>query len=124
MRAMAMQRHSLGVMARTKQTARLSSGPGVPKPLNRGHSNYPANAQAAYEKAEAAYEKAFLAGEPFLSDRLSTSDGEFQGPSGGSLDQLSQLRGSGATRQRQRRIRRTAEHSRWRRTGAGAQARA
>ena len=39
-------------MARTKQTARMSSGPGQPKPLNNRHPNYPANAQAAYDKAE------------------------------------------------------------------------
>jgi hypothetical protein len=76
-------------MVRTKQTARLSCGPGVPKPLNRGHPDYPANAQARYEKAEAAYEKVSLDGEPLLSD---TRDGGSQGPSGGMLDRLTAAR--------------------------------
>ncbi len=36
-------------MARTKQRARMSSGPGVPRPLNRAHPRYP---QFAKEKAD------------------------------------------------------------------------
>jgi hypothetical protein len=36
-------------MARTKQRARMSSGPGVPKPLNRSHPSYP---RFALEKTE------------------------------------------------------------------------
>jgi MFS family permease len=38
-------------MVRTKQTARLSSGPGVPKPLNQRHPQYPQHAQAKFIKA-------------------------------------------------------------------------
>ena len=40
-------------MARTKQTARLSCGPGMPKPLNTSHPQYAQNAQAKFEKAAA-----------------------------------------------------------------------
>ena len=40
-------------MVRTKQTARLSSGPGQPRPLNKRHPQYAQNAQAAFDRAAA-----------------------------------------------------------------------
>jgi hypothetical protein len=40
-------------MARIKQTNRMSSGPGQPKPLNRNHPQYAQNAQARFDEAAA-----------------------------------------------------------------------
>ena len=40
-------------MARIKQTARMSSGPGQPKPLNRNHPQYAQNAQTRFDEAAA-----------------------------------------------------------------------
>ena len=43
---------------RTKQRCMTSCGPGVPKPLNPKHVNYPASAQSAYERLERSVDRA------------------------------------------------------------------
>ena len=75
-------------MVRTKQRCVTSCGPGVPKPLNPKHVNYPANAQAAYDRLERSVDRAAAA----LTDLRDDTSGPEHRAARHHLDEVRQWR--------------------------------